>query len=407
MTLDLPFAPGPRERPYTVQEVVEGARAVLERVLPPVWVEGEISNFKTYPSGHWYFSLKDPWAQLRCVMFRTDARRVPAQPADGLKVYARGELSVGTKRGELQLIVRQLLATAEGGFYAVALERARAALEKDGLLDPARKRALPAFPRCVGVVTSPEGAAWNDIVAVARRRWPLVELVLIGARVQGEDAPRELGRALALANRYEGLDVLIVGRGGGSKEDLWAFNDEQVARAVAASRVPTISAVGHEMDVTLTDLVADTRAPTPSAAAEKAVPDRHDVQRQLAALEAHVGAAAGRRVELAGAALRQTAGRMEIAAGRRVAAVRQVLGEAELLMAAGCASRVAAGRARADRLGAALEALSPLKVLERGFAVARDEAGRVLRRVAEFGPGMPFRLRVADGEVRSRVEAGT
>lgn len=407
MTLDLPFAPGPRERPYTVQEVVEGARAVLERVLPPVWVEGEISNFKTYPSGHWYFSLKDPWAQLRCVMFRTDARRVPAQPSDGLKVYARGELSVGTKRGELQLVVRQLLATTEGGFYAIALERSRQALETDGLLDPARKRALPAFPRCVGVVTSPEGAAWNDIVAVARRRWPLVELVLIGARVQGDDAPRELGRALALANRYEGLDVLIVGRGGGSKEDLWAFNDEQVARAVAASRVPTISAVGHETDVTLTDLVADARAPTPSAAVEKAVPDRYDVQRQLAALEAHVGAAAGRRVELAAAALRQAAGRMEIAAGRRVAAVRQVLGEAELLMAAGCASRVAAGRARADRLGAALEALSPLKVLERGFAVARDEAGRVLRRVAEFGPRMPFRLRVADGEVRSRVEAGT
>jgi exodeoxyribonuclease VII large subunit len=407
VTLDLPFAPGPRERPYTVQEVVEGARAVLERVLPPVWVEGEISNFKTYPSGHWYFSLKDPWAQLRCVMFRTDARRVPAQPADGLKVYARGELSVGTKRGELQLVVRQLLATTEGGFYAIALERSRRALETDGLLDPARKRALPAFPRCVGVVTSPEGAAWNDIVAVARRRWPLVELVLIGARVQGDDAPRDLTRALALANRYEWLDVLIVGRGGGSKEDLWAFNDEQVARAVAASRVPTISAVGHEIDVTLTDLVADTRAPTPSAAAEKAVPDRHDVQRQLAALEAHVGAAAGRRVELAGATLRQAASRMEIAAGRRVAAVRQVLGEAELLMAAGCASRVAAGRARADRLGAALEALSPLKVLERGFAVARDEAGRVLRRVAEFGPGMPFRLRVADGEVRSRVEAGT
>jgi exodeoxyribonuclease VII large subunit len=405
VTLDLPFAPDPRERPYTVQEVVEGARAVLERALPPVWVEGEISNFKTYPSGHWYFSLKDPWAQLRCVMFRTDTRRVPAPPSDGLKVYARGELSVGTKRGELQLVVRQLLATTEGGFYAIALERSRQALEKDGLLDPARKRALPAFARCVGVVTSPEGAAWTDIVAVARRRWPLVELVLIGARVQGDDAPRELVRALALANRWDGLEVLIVGRGGGSKEDLWAFNDEQVARAVAASRVPTISAVGHEMDVTLTDLVADTRAPTPSAAAEKAVPDRREVRRHLAALEAHVGAAAGRRMEMAGAALRQAGSRMELAAGRRIAAIRQALGEAELLMAAACGTRVAAGRSRADRLGAALEALSPLRVLERGFAVARDETGRVLRRVAQFEPGMPFRLRVADGDVRSRVEA--
>jgi len=194
--------------------VVEAARGALEGAFPALWVEGEISNFKAYPSGHWYFSLKDPSAQLRCVMWRTDARRVPATPEDGLRVFARGELTISAKRSELQLTVRDLLATSEGGFFAIALARARAALEKDGLLDPARKRRLPAFPRVIGVVTSPEGAVWHDIVAVIGRRWPGVELVLIGARVQGEAAADDLTRALALANRLEQLDLLIVGRGG-------------------------------------------------------------------------------------------------------------------------------------------------------------------------------------------------
>jgi exodeoxyribonuclease VII large subunit len=406
VSLELPFAPAPRERPFTVQEVVEGARAVLERALPPLWVEGEISNFKTYPSGHWYFTLKDPWAQLKCVMFRSDARRVRGTPEDGLKVYARGELSVGTRRGELQLVVRQLLATTEGGFYAVALEKARAALERDGLLDPARKRPLPLYPRCVGVVTSPEGAAWRDVVAVVTRRWPAVELVLIGARVQGEDAPRELRRALALADRYEPLEVLIVGRGGGSKEDLWAFNDERVARAVAASRVPTVSAVGHEIDVTLTDLVADVRAPTPSAAAEKAVPDRRDVVRHLDAVAAHLAAGAGRRVEDAAGRLRHAGGRMAAATAAVVADAERRMGEAVLRMTAACDTAVASRRGALERLGAALDALSPLRILDRGYAVARDAAGRVLRRTVDFPPGLAFRLRVSDGDVPARAEPG-
>jgi exodeoxyribonuclease VII large subunit len=404
VSVELSLAAEPRERPLTVREVVEGAQRVLEHAFPVLWVEGEISNFKAYPSGHWYFSLKDPSAQLRCVMWRGDARRVPAEPEDGLKVFARGELTVSTKRGEIQLTVRELLATREGGFYALALERARAALEKEGLLDPARKRPLPSYPRAVGVVTSPEGAAWRDIVAVIARRWPGVGLVLIGARVQGEEAPRDLCRALALANRFEALDVLIVGRGGGSQEDLWAFNDERVARAVAGSRVPTISAVGHETDTTLTDLVADVRAPTPSAAAEKAVPDRREVLRHLAALEGGLGAAAGRRVELAGARLRHAESRMATAVTRRVGYATRRLHQAALRMAAACEALHAARRANLERLAAALDALSPLKVLDRGYAVARDTAGRVRRRVADFPPGLRFRLRVADGEVGARAE---
>ena len=404
MTIPLPFEPAPHERPYTVAQVVEAARGALEGAFPALWVEGEISNFKTYPSGHWYFSLKDPSAQLRCVMWRSDARHVPATPEDGLRVFARGQLTISAKRGELQLTVRELLATTEGGFFAIALARAKAALERDGLLDPARKRALPAYPRRIGVITSPEGAVWHDIVAVIARRWPGSELVLIGARVQGEGAAEDLVRALALADRLEGLEVLIVGRGGGSKEDLWAFNDERVARAVAASRAPTIAAVGHETDVTLTDLVADVRAPTPSAAAEKAVPDRADVVRRLEATAAGLGAAVARRLDLAGERLRHTATRLGGAVDRRVAGAAERLRRAAARMATSCDGRLAAGEAAVTRLAASLDALSPLRVLERGYAVARDPDGRVLRRVADFPPGLRFRLRVADGDVPARAE---
>jgi exodeoxyribonuclease VII large subunit len=407
VTLELGLDVSPRDRPLTVRELVEGARLALEATFPLVWVEGEISNFKAYPSGHWYFSLKDREAQLRCVMFRLDTRGVDAPPADGLKVFARGQLTVGVKRGELQLIVRQLLATAQGGFHAALLARARKALEKDGLLDPARKRPLPAFPRVVGVVTSPEGAAWRDIVAVVGKRWPAVELVLIPSRVQGDEAPVELRRALALASRWQRLDVLIVGRGGGSAEDLWAFNDEKVARAVAASPVPTISAVGHEIDVTLTDLVADARAPTPSAAAEKAVPDGVELWRHLAALESTLAHAAARRFELATERLSHAGSRMSAALGRRLWQVEQSLSDAARRIVAACRAVVEVRRNTLERLAAKLDALSPLRVLERGYAVARDASGRVLRRVTEFPPGRAFRLRVSDGEVRARAEGVT
>ncbi len=404
MTLSLPLDQEPRERPYTVLEVVESARLAVEHDFPPLWIEGEVSNFKTYPSGHWYFTLRDPSAQLKCVMWRSDARRVPATPQDGLKVFARGQLTVDPRRGQLQLVVRELLATTEGGFFAIALARSRAALEKDGLLDPARKRRLPAFPRAIGVVTSPEGAVWHDVVAVVAHRWPHVELVLIGARVQGEGAPEDLVRAVELANRLERLDVLVVARGGGSKEDLWAFNDERVARAVAASRAPTISAVGHETDVTLTDLVADVRAPTPSAAAEAAVPDREEVLERLAATASSLGSAVNRRLNLAGERLAHAATRLGGAVDRRVAYAGERLRRAAARMGVSCGERLAKREAAVQRLAASLDALSPLKVLERGYAVARDEGGTVLRRVADFPPGRRFRLRVADGEVRSRAE---
>src|SRR5256885_618368 len=284
-SLDLSAAVSP-EGAWTVTQVTRRARAVVEGGLLPLWVRGEISGFKAWQSGHWYFALRDRSAQIRCVMFQKDNRRLPAPPQDGMQVFLFARPTVWEEKGEFRLTVVDLLSTEAGGLWQLAFEKAKAALAKDGLLDPARKRALPRYPLRIAVVTSPDGAALRDIIAVTARRWPVAELLVLPTRVQGEGAEQEICAALALLCRVEGLDVAIIGRGGGSREDLWTFNHERVARAVAALPVPVISAVGHETDVTLCDLVADLRAPTPSAAAEAATPDRDDVLVELA----HLGA---------------------------------------------------------------------------------------------------------------------
>lgn len=379
-SLDLFTALSP-EGAWSVAELTRRARSVVEAGLPAVWVKGEISGFKAYGSGHWYFTLRDQVAQLRCVMWSRDNQRLPAAPTDGLQVFAFGLPTVWEERGEFRLTVRHLLSTEAGGLWQVAFEKAKAALVRDGLLDPARKRALPPFPRRIAVVTSPDGAAFADIVAVIGRRWPGAELLLVPTRVQGDGADLEVCAALALLSRIPRLDVAIVGRGGGAKEDLWTFNSERVARAVAAVPVPVISAVGHETDVTLCDLVADLRAPTPSAAAVAATPDRTEL---LAALDRMAGA-----LTRALAAPTRHAGERLERVGDRLTSVTERMMER-------CSARLAAGAAR-------LDALSPLRVLERGYAVARDTDGRVLRRLAHFVPGRSFRLRVTDGEIAARV----
>jgi exodeoxyribonuclease VII large subunit len=375
------FAALSPEGAWTVAEVTRRARAVVEGGLPPLWVKGEISGFKAYGSGHWYFTLRDRVAQLRCVMWSRDNQRLPAPPADGMQVFAFGTPTLWEERGEFRLTVRHVLSTEAGGLWQVAFEKAKAALTRDGLLDPARKRPVPPFPRRIAVVTSPDGAALRDIIAVLERRWPAADVVLVPTRVQGDGAEREVCSALALLARIPRLDVAIVGRGGGSKEDLWTFNSERVARAVAAVAVPVISAVGHETDVTLCDLVADVRAPTPSAAAAAATPDRDELRDRLDRV-ARVLA----RALLA--PTRHAAERLERAGDR---------------IAAGMARQLERSRARLSEGGARLDALSPLKVLERGYAVARDASGAVLRRVAQFTPGTGFRLRVHDGEIAARV----
>ncbi len=359
----------------TVKDVVEGA-------FIPLWVRGEISDFKSHRNGHWYFCLRDLSSQMRCVVWARDQRGIPAAPDDGMQVTVLGQLGVYAARGEMQFTVRRMEAEGDG-LWRKALEATRRRLESDGLLAPERKRALPRHPRCVAVVTSASGAALRDIIAVARRRSPGVRLVVAHAAVQGDGAPVELCAALDRVARWAGADIVIIGRGGGSREDLWAFNDERVARAVAACPVPVISAVGHEVDVTLCDLVADHRAATPSAAAEAAVLSHEELtlelrgqrQRLLAAIEGHLYEPRQRAM---------SASRELTRAATRAVETR---------------------RNRLATLAGRLDALSPLGTLRRGYAVATTPDGQSMGSVAEFVPGQPFALRLRDGTVDALATA--
>ena len=363
-----------------VSEVNAAARELIEGVFPPLWVHGEVANFTRARSGHCYFSLRDADAQLRCVMWRDEARRLPTQPAEGMQVRALGRLTLYEQRGEFQLSVAELEAKGEG-LWKLALDRLRTKLEAEGLTAPARKRLLPPHPTCVGVVTSSAGAALRDIVTVIRRRAPWTRIVLASARVQGEGAAEEVARAIRLMGRAACAEVLIVGRGGGSIEDLWAFNEEVVARAIADSPVPVISAVGHETDFTIADLVADLRAPTPSAAAEAAVPDGAAVRREVDDLRS----------------------RIRDCTRERIADGREAVFDARLELRGAVERSLRARRDGLAATAARLQALSPLNVLSRGYAVPLDAVGRVLRRVDDFAAGAPFDLRVADGVVPCRV----
>ncbi len=392
------------DRALTVAEVTRAARGAIEANLPPVWVKGELQELKSYQSGHWYFTLRDPAAQVRCVMWKRDALRVGKPPEPGAEVFVHARPTVWEERGEFRLTVTELLATEGVGLAALEFERVRRRLEADGLLDPGRKRPLPAFARRIAVVTSLDGAALRDIITVTRRRWPATELLVVGSRVQGAEAPAELARALAVVNRLEGVDACIVGRGGGAREDLAAFNDEAVCRALAGLRVPTVSAVGHETDVSLTDLVADVRAATPSAAAELLVPDGEALAHRTGQLAARLASALGGRTRLARERLARSADRLEAGLLRRLEGWRGQLAPLADRLPVAIRRRLEGWERLAERLGASLDALSPLRVLERGYAVARGPDGRVLRGVAQFTPGLPFRLRVADGEVAARTE---
>lgn len=376
------FAQAEQDAPWTPTQLAKAARRVLEGGIGALWVRGEVSGLKVYQSGHWYFTLKDAEAQLRCVMWRTYAGRIKVPPTDGTQVFVRAMPTVWEERGEFRLNVTELLVTDQVGQAQLALERIRQALEKDGLFEAARKRPLPALPRRIAVVTSLDGAALRDIITVTRKRWPSMELVVLGTKVQGAEAEAEVVRALGLVDRVPGVDLCILARGGGAREDLAVFNTEAVCRALAKVGVPTISAIGHETDTSFTDLVADARAATPSAAAELAVPDRSEYARHTAALATRLAQALGRSTRLAGERLARSGDRLEVALTRRLERPRRDL----------------------ERLGAQLDALSPLRVLERGYSVAQDAEGRVLRRVAQFAAGRPFSLRVSDGRVAARVE---
>ncbi|HYK09862.1 MAG TPA: exodeoxyribonuclease VII large subunit [Gemmatimonadales bacterium] len=364
---------------WSVSAVNRRAKAAIEQTLEPMWVEGEMTGLKDF-GGNLYFSLRDSLSQLRCVMFRDDARRLPAHPTEGMKVYAFGRATIYEKRGEYQLNVTRLMSTEAGGLFRIAFEKAKAALAKDGILDRPR-RQIPPYPRWIAVVTSVDGAALRDILKVASQRWPVAQIAVIDTRVQGEGAVDEVVRALQVISKLTKVDVAIVGRGGGSKEDLQVFNEERVARAVAAVPVPVISAVGHETDVTLCDLVADHRAATPTDAARLATPDRAEVQSDLE----HLGARLARGLE------------------HRTTRMEERLARMTDGLLRGVDRRLESLTYRLSVVSGRLDALSPLGTFARGFAVPRDGTGRVLRRMADFHPGDPFDLRVVDGTIKAQV----
>jgi exodeoxyribonuclease VII large subunit len=367
-----------------VSTLTQTARDVLEGALNPLWVRGEVTDFKSHRNGHWYFCLRDSRSQIRCVVWSRDQRGIPAPPDVGMQVAAFGRLTVYPARGEMQFTIAKLQARGDG-LRRKALELTRRRLEADGLLAIERKRPLPRFPRVIAVVTSPDGAALHDIIAVVRRRAAAVRLVIVPAAVQGDTAPAELCAAIDRVNRWGEADLAIIGRGGGSLDDLWAFNDERVARAVAECRVPTISAVGHEVDLSICDLVADLRAPTPSAAAEAAVRSADELRGELRKYSLRVSGAARALVRDRADALRHL--------GRDVIA--------------GAETQLGDRRAAIQAVAGRLHALSPLATLARGYAVARGADGATLSSVSAFRDGQTFDLIVRDGVVPARVDGST
>ncbi len=374
---------GRGERVWSVSQVNRAVRLLLEDTIPPLWVSGEVAGWTRARSGHCYFTLKDESAQLRCVLWRTDAERLPTDPEEGMTIRALGGLTVYEARGDYQMVVRRVESEEGEGLWRLAFERLRQRLEAEGLTAPDRKRPLPRLPSRVGVVTSLSGAAIQDILRGLRTHGPWLHVVVRGARVQGEGAGLEVARALRALGGSGLVDVIIVGRGGGSLEDLWAFNEEPVARAIAACPVPVVSAVGHEVDVTIADLVADARAPTPTAAAELVTKGVREALSELARMGPDLARGLSRRVE-------RVRARRERGGERVERAIRAHLGNR---------------RARMEGLAGRIHALSPLRTLERGFAVPLDSDGRVLRSVAEFAVDGRFALRLVDGRVQATVRS--
>ncbi len=371
-----------RESAISVEMLTQQAKMVVEGAFPKIWIRGEISDFKSYGSGHWYFCLRGGSAQIKCVMWSSDQRGVPTAPSDGMQVVALGQPTVYPKAGSLQCSITAIEAIGDG-LWRKALDESTARLRAEGLLEPSRKRVLPRLPRRVAVITSPDGAAFRDIISVMRRRCPTVEIVLVPAKVQGDEAPADLARALDCVTRWGQVDTVIIGRGGGAREDLWAFNSEAVARAVAACAIPTISAVGHEVDTTLCDLVADHRAATPSAAAEAAVPVLAEARAEAAAM----------LIALREALVRQVQWR------------RDRVGRAARDLEFGITRTTERRAARMSAIAGRLNALSPLATLARGYAVARDDSGATLGRVSDFAPDVDFDLLLQDGTVRATVRS--
>ncbi len=406
--MQLSLFPDSAPRVYSVGAVTAYIKGRLEAdlTLQNLWLEGEISNWKPAPSGHIYFTLKDSEASIRCILWRSTVQRLSYLPArDGEAILAHGRVSIYEPQGQYQFYVDELEPVGLGALHA-QFEQLKTRLAEEGLFDPARKRPLPLFPRRIGLVTSPIGAALRDILNVLRRRYPLVEVILSPTQVQGDEAPPQIVSALQAVGQVEGVDVIILTRGGGSLEDLWAFNDERVARAVAASPVPVVCGVGHETDFTIADFVADLRAPTPSAAAELATPDRGELARRVAHYWSRLAAAidetvARQRRQLAGEAraLRRLSPQAWID-GRR-----QRVDDLSRTAQATIAHRLSLAHARLDGLGLRLSALNPAATLARGYAIVRRaDDGRVVVSVGQVSSGDRLAVQVSDGQFDSTVQ---
>ena len=390
---------------YTVSQVNQYIKSLLDRdrELTALYVRGEISNYKAYPSGHHYFSLKDGEGAIRCVMFKREAMSLRFRPENGMKVIAFGRVAVFPRDGQYQLYCTSL--TPEGvGDLHLAFEQLKQKLYGEGLFDPAHKKPIPKFPKRIALITSSAGAAVRDMLRILGARWPMAEVFLLPVRVQGTEAPGELCAAIAWANRHQVADLIITGRGGGSMEDLWAFNDENVARTIYHSAIPVISAVGHEPDVTIADFVADLRAATPSNAAELAVPDQNEVAVWLRQMEGRLAQAMGRKLERARKDLDRAAQCRALQDPMNyVDDKRMVLDYQREKLAAGLNAALNRERQRFGQLASKLDALSPLKVLGRGYAIPRKGDGGVVRSVSDVTPGDQLKLRVADGEISCQV----
>lgn len=385
-----------------INEYIRG-KMDADPLLGNIAVRGEISNYKVYPSGHHYFTLKDEGGALKCVMFKGSAMRLRFRPDNGMKVIAMGKISVYPRDGAYQLYVSAMAMDGIGDLHA-AFEQLKAKLAAQGLFDPTHKKPIPKFPGRIGIVTSSAGAAVHDMLRVLRKRYPLTQVFLLPVRVQGAEAPAEIVGAIRYANYYKLADLLIVGRGGGSIEDLWAFNDERVAYAIYESQIPVISAVGHEPDVTISDYVADLRAATPSNAAELAVPDQNALLQSLDSMHAAIANILKRQIHSAqqhlhvlsgSAALKSPTGYLE-QKSKTVELLKNRLLSAQI-------QGVERKQRRYVELTAKLDAMSPLKVLTRGYAMAQTEDGRVIRSVSQIRDGDRIAVNVSDGQILATV----
>ncbi len=392
---------------FTITQINEYIKSRMDAdpVLDKVAVKGEISNYKMYPSGHHYFTLKDEGGALKCVMFKGNAQRLRFRPENGMQVIAMGKISVFPRDGAYQLYCTAMALDGIGDLYA-AFEQLKKKLAAQGLFDPAHKKPLPKYPGTIGIITSSAGAAVHDMLRILRKRFPLSKVLLLPVRVQGAEAPPEIAAAIGYANHYQLADLLIVGRGGGSIEDLWAFNDERVAWAIYESQIPVISAVGHEPDVTISDYVADLRAATPSNAAELAVPDQEALLQSMDAMENAMAAALQRQVKAARQHLNVLSASPALQSPTNyLHQKRQNLALLQNRMTGAQSQLLNHRKQQFIGLTSKLDAMSPLKVLTRGYAMAQTDGGEVVRSVTQVKEQDRITVTVSDGTINATVTA--